>query len=150
MRGTFSIIAESLLASSTLYRLAADAVVVAHLVYVAFVTLGLLLTLIGRLRHWQWVHNPWFRCIHLLTIAVVVLEAWFGIECPLTTLETSLRHHAGQVHYQGDFLGHWAHECLFVEADGWVFTLAYSLFGLMVIAALWLVPIRRRSAARQS
>lgn len=135
----------SFLAASTLYRVAADAVVVLHAAYVAFVIFGLLLTLIGRLRHWNWVHNPWFRGVHLLMIGIVVLESWFGVVCPLTTWEEALRKRAGQVHYQGDFLGHWAHECLFVEADGWMFTLAYSLFGLMVVAALWLVPIRRKS-----
>ena len=136
----------SFVTASALYRFAADAVVVFHVAYVAFVIFGLLLTLIGRLRHWQWVHNAWFRGVHLAMIGVVVLESWFEIVCPLTTLEAWLRERAGQAHYQGDFLGHWAHECLFVEADGWAFTLAYSLFGLLVIAALWLVPIRMRKS----
>lgn len=127
------------------YRFAADAVVVAHVAYVAFVVFGQIATLLGRLRKWRWVHNPWFRLVHLGTILIVVVEAWLGIVCPLTTWEAELRHRAGDVHYQGDFIGHWAHEILFVEADPWVFTLAYSLFGLIVFASLWLVPIRLRS-----
>lgn len=126
------------------YRLAADAVVVFHAAYVSFVVYGLLLTLLGRLRRWEWVHNPWFRGIHLATIGIVVVEAWMDIVCPLTTLEAWLRERAGQSHYQGDFLGHWVHQYLFVDGEPWMFTLAYSVFGLLVVAALWLVPIRRR------
>lgn len=130
--------------SAGLYRFAADAIVVLHVAYVLFVMLGLLATLIGRLLRWQWVHNAWFRIPHLTAIAIVVVEAWCGIVCPLTTIEADLREKAGDAHYQGDFIGHWAHECLFIDAAHWVFTVAYSLFGLVVLASVWLVPIRFR------
>jgi hypothetical protein len=133
-----------------LFRFAADAIVVLHVAYVSFVILGQLAALLGRLCRWNWVHNPWFRLTHLAAILIVVVEAWCGIVCPLTTLEADLRRRAGDVHYQGDFIGHWAHECLFVEADPWVFTLAYSLFGLIVCAGLWLVPIRFRGRPADS
>ena len=33
------------------------------------------------------VKNFWFRLIHFAMIALVVVQALFGIECPLTILE---------------------------------------------------------------
>ena len=126
------------------YRFAADAVVIAHFAYVLFVVGGLLAVLIGYVRKWRWVHNGWFRCIHVVMILVVVVEAWLGITCPLTTWEKQLRQLAGEASYSGDFIANCVHETLFVEADPAAFTLAYSLFGAMVVLALFLVPPRFR------
>ena len=73
------------------YMLAADAIVVLHAGYVAFVVLGQLAVLAGILCRWTWIRNPWFRWLHLTAISIVVVEALLGIVCPLTTLETWLR-----------------------------------------------------------
>lgn len=129
------------------YRVLADLVVVVHFAYVAFVILGLLVTVLGWLLGWQWVRNRWFRGIHLTMILIVVFEAWMGITCPLTTWEQQLRMAAGEVAYQGDFIANWFHELLFFEAEPWVFTLCYSLFGGLVLATLLLVPPRWRGRA---
>ena len=126
-----------------LYRLAADLVVIAHFGYVAFVVLGQLAILVGALCRWAWIRNPWFRWLHLAAIAIVVAEALVGIVCPLTTWEGWLRAQAGEATYGGDFLGHWAHELLFYDGPPWVFTLAYSIFGLLVLTTLVLAPPRR-------
>jgi len=72
---------------SVLYRLAADAVVIVHVAYVAFVAVGLLAILLGLVCRWRWVRNFWFRSLHLLAILVVAAEAVCGITCPLTTWE---------------------------------------------------------------
>jgi len=119
-----------------IYRLLADLVVVFHCAYVAFVVLGLILILVGGVCGWSWVRNFRFRVIHLLSIGIVVLQAWFGIVCPLTTLENWLRIQGSQEPYPGSFIGYWAHDLLFFEADPWVFTLVYSWFGLLVLASL--------------
>lgn len=58
-----------------LYSLAADAIVVAHLIYVSFVIFGLVLILLGRALGWTWVRNSWFRVIHLSMIMIVVVES---------------------------------------------------------------------------
>jgi Protein of Unknown function (DUF2784) len=128
----------------TFYALAADVIVAAHFAYVAFVVLGLLLTLVGIARGWSWVRNPWFRGVHLATILIVVAEAWLGITCPLTTWEKQLRRLAGQTTYGGDFLGRWLHEVLFFDLPPAVFTLIYTAFGLAVIATWVFAPPRRR------
>jgi hypothetical protein len=128
-----------------IFRLLADLVVVLHAAYVLWVILGLLLTLVGYLRGWQWIRGFWFRMTHLLMILVVVLESWFGIICPLTTLEQYLRDRSGGGTYRGDFVANLVHELLFYDAPAWVFTMVYSLFGAAVIASFVLVPPKWRS-----
>jgi hypothetical protein len=123
-----------------LYRILADLMVVLHFAYVIFVILGLVATLIGGMLKWQWVRNPWFRGIHLAMILIVVVEAWIGLTCPLTTWEQGLRSAAGEETYQGDFIANWVHDALFFEASPWVFTACYTLFGVIVLSTLLLVP----------
>lgn len=124
----------------------ADAVLVVHTAIVLFVVLGLVLVVAGNLRAapgWPWVNRPWFRALHALAIGVVVAEAWLGVECPLTTLEWWLRAQAGDQRGAPGFIEYWLHRLLYVQAPGWVFTLAYSAFGLAVAAAWWRWPPRR-------
>lgn len=122
-----------------LYRLLADAVLALHLAFVAFVVLGLPAIFIGR-RCWPWVRNRWLRLTHLLAIVVVALQAWLGLVCPLTTLEMMLRQRAGDASYAGAFIAHWMQRLLYYEAPMWVFALAYSAFGLLVLASWFMVP----------
>lgn len=124
-------------------RLLADLLVVTHAAYVGFVVLGQVAILVGLACRRTWARNVWFRSIHLAMIGVVVLEALFGIACPLTVWEQELRRRAGQAAYPGDFVGHWVHEMLFFQAEPWMFTLVYSLFGLLVAGTFVLAPPRR-------
>ncbi|MFT3733972.1 MAG: DUF2784 domain-containing protein [Rhodocyclaceae bacterium] len=122
------------------WRLLSNLTLILHIAIVLFVIGGLLLVLIGNLRGWRWVNAWWFRLAHLATIAFVVLESWFGIECPLTTLEMWLRRQARQEGYAGGFIEHWLQSLLYFNAPPWVFTLAYTLFGLAVLASWWYFP----------
>ena len=124
------------------YRLLADLVVAVHFAYVAFVIIGLLLIVAGAVLRWKWVRNFWFRLLHLVMIGVVVLEAWCGMVCPLTTWEHELRKLAGQTSYSGGFIANVLHDAMFFQAEPWVFTLGYSLFGLAVLATFLLAPPR--------
>lgn len=135
------------MADAPLYQLLADAVLVLHVSLVLFVVGGLVLVVVGNLRSWPWVNAWWFRLAHLLTIGVVVAEAWWGVVCPLTTLEMWLRAQARDSTYAGSFIEHWLQALLFWQAPPWVFTVAYTLFGLAVAAAWWRFPPRRRSGA---
>lgn len=126
---------------NTLYRVAADLVLYLHVAFVAFVIVGLLLILAGGLLGWPWVRNRWFRVAHLAAIAIVVLQAWLGVICPLTTLEMWLRSRAGDAVYPGSFIAHWVEQILYYEAPAWVFTLCYTLFGALVAASwIWIRP----------
>lgn len=124
--------------------LLADIVLLAHFGLVVFVVGGLAVILVGNLLAWQWVNNPWFRLAHIAAIAVVVAESWLGITCPLTTLESWLRAQAGVSGYEASFIEHWVQRILFHEAPPWVFASAYTAFGLLVAAAWWYFPPRRR------
>lgn len=126
------------------YGLLADVVLVLHAAVVAFVVLGLVLIVAGNLRGLAWVNRPWFRGLHLAAIGVVAAQAWLGADCPLTVLEDSLRERAGEARYAVSFVAHWLHRLLFFDLPGWVFTLAYTLFLIAVLAVWWRYPPRRR------
>jgi hypothetical protein len=133
--------------SPNAYRHLADLVLITHVGFVAFVMLGLLLILCGGIFKWRWVRNPWFRYAHLAAIGLVVAEAWFGVVCPLTTLENWLRKQAGEATYGESFIQHWLQRILYYDAPPWVFTCGYTLFGLAVVWC-W-VGIRPRPWRRQ-
>jgi len=127
--------------SNSLFSFAADATLFSHVLVVCFVIFGLLLVFAGKLRDWAWVRNRWFRLAHLLTILVVVLQSWFGIVCPLTTLEMWFRKQAGQQAYSGSFISHWMNEILFYDAPPWVFVICYTVFGALVLLSwFWVRP----------
>ncbi len=132
------------------YRLAADFVVLVHFAYVSFALFGLIAVLLGWLLKWQWVRNRWFRGFHLAMILVVVLESWCGFTCPLTTWESQLRKLAGQATHEGAFIADLLHDLMFFQAEPWVFTVCYTLFGAAVLGTLFFVPPRWRTGARTS
>lgn len=76
------------------YRTLADAVLVVHLFYIAFVALGGLLV-----ARWGWV--AW---LHLPAVAWGAAVELFGLWCPLTPLENHFRERAGLGGYEGGFI----------------------------------------------
>ena len=131
--------------NGALYLLAADLILLVHVLFVAFVILGLAFIVVGKFRVWSWIRNPWFRWAHIASIGVVVLQSWLGSICPLTTWEMALREKAGDAIYTGAFIAHWLQSILYYRAPEWVFVVAYTLFGLLVAASwLWVRPRRFR------
>lgn len=127
--------------SQQLYALAADGMLVGHVLFVMFIVFGLLLVFAGRLWSWQWVRNRWFRLAHLVGIGIVVLQSWFGMICPLTIWEMRLRAKAGEAVYEGAFIANALHELLYYRAPDWVFIACYTAFGaLVVLSWLWVPP----------
>ena len=132
---------------SLYYLLAADAVLLLHVFFVAFVVIGLALILAGKVWRWMWVRNPWFRLTHLLAIVVVVMQSWIGAICPLTALEMTLRSRAGVISvYPGSFVAHWMEAILYYRAPPWVFAISYTVFGAVVVGSWFWVKPRRFSA----
>ncbi len=127
--------------TSTLYLLAADITLFVHVSFVVFVVVGLLLIFLGKTFAWSWVRNRWFRLAHLAAIAIVVAQSWFGIICPLTTLEMSLRSRAGHSAYPGTFMSHWLEKILYYDAPAWIFAVCYTPFAALVVASwFWVRP----------
>jgi hypothetical protein len=124
------------------YGYLADVVVIGHAAYVSYVVFGQLAILIGLLRGWRWVRNPWFRWTHLVMICIVALEALWDIACPLTTWEDSLRAAAGQTVQEGTFMGRLVHGLIFYTAPPWAFTTLYVGFALLVLLTFVLAPPR--------
>jgi hypothetical protein len=130
--------------------LLADLTLVVHAAFVAFVVLGLVMILVGGLRGWAWVRSLPFRVLHVAAIGAVTLEAWTGIECPLTTWENALRVRAGQGPYGNGFVADWLSRLIYYEAPAWVFTAGYTVFTGLVIVAWWRIPPQRRGPGARS
>lgn len=118
----------------------ADLTRLLHLGVVLFVVLGLVWIVAGHRRGWPGARSRRLRVLHATAIAVVVAEAWLGWTCPLTTLESWLRAHAGDAGYAEGFIAHWAGQLLYWHAPAWVFTLGYTAFGALVAWAWWRHP----------
>jgi hypothetical protein len=138
--------------SSTAYLLAADIILLLHVLIVAFVVIGLALIFVGKTRSWSWVRNPWFRLIHLIVICIVIVQSWFGAVCPLTTIEMALRTRAGDTVYTGSFIAHWLENILYYQAPPCFFIVCYLIVGALTCASwFWIRPRGfRHSASRQA
>jgi hypothetical protein len=128
--------------ASALFLLAADAILLLHVLFVAFVVVGLVVIVIGKYRGWGWVRNLWFRLAHLAAIGVVIVQSWVQVVCPLTTLEMALRSRGGDAAYAGSFISHWLETILYYQAPAWLFVVCYTVFGAVVAASWWFVPPR--------
>ena len=125
-----------------LQLLAADALLLLHSLFVLFVVGGLLVIIAGGARGWSWVRNRWFRLAHLAAIAIVVVQSWLGLVCPLTIWEMALRVRGGQEAYHSTFISHWLGRLLYYQAPDWVFVVVYTSFGAMVLACFWWIRPR--------
>ncbi len=132
------------------YQQLADAVLTLHVAIVALVVGGLILIIVGNLRAWRWVNTRWFRIVHLGAIATVAAEAWLGVTCPLTSLEMWLRAKAHTPTYTVSFIEYWLQRILYYEAPPWVFTVGYSLFGLIIVITWWCFPPQSKRRTRKS
>ena len=118
----------------------ADAILVVHAIVVLFIVASVPVSWCGYFRGWGFVRNFWFRTIHLLLIGIVALESVFSISCPLTVWEDVLRGNSGgaPTHPNG-FIAHWLRRLLFYDFPAWVFTTAYLIFFLLVVATFFCV-----------
>ncbi len=131
------------------YQVLADTVLVVHFAVIVFVVGGLVAVVTGDRLGWRWVNGRGFRLAHLGAIAFVAAQAWLGALCPLTALESWLRVQAGAAGYSKSFIEHWLQRIVFHEVPAWVFTLAYSVFALLVLAAWRYFPPMRSGGCRK-
>ena len=117
-----------------IYRLLADAVVLAHLCFIVFVVSGGFLA-------WRWPKLAWFHAPAALWGAAIEFAGWI---CPLTPLENKLRSLAGGVGYQSGFIEHYLVPIIYPAQ---LTTELMVFFGLIVIflnAFAYSVYFRRR------
>ena len=118
----------------------ADLILALHVGILAFVVVGQLLFVMGGILGWAWVREWSIRLAHLALIAFVIVQSWLGAVCPLTVWEQALRLQAGQAGYAESFIEHWLSSLIFFNAPAWVFVLAYTLFGALVLLTMWWLP----------
>jgi Protein of Unknown function (DUF2784) len=117
------------------YRLLADAVLVVHLIFIAFVVLGGLLVL-------RWPGIAW---LHLPAVAWGAWIEFAGWICPLTPLEADLRARAGDASYAGGFIEHYLTAAIYPEGLDRRHQVVLGAFVLVLNAAVygWLAWRRR-------
>jgi hypothetical protein len=118
------------------YRLAADAVLVLHALFVAFVVAGGFLVV-------RWPRLAW---LHLPCAAWGALIEFAGWICPLTPLENRLRRLGGEAGYEGGFVETYLLATLY--PDGLSRPVQWALGGLVLLVngAVygWILARRRR------
>jgi hypothetical protein len=119
----------------------ADAILIAHVLFVLFVVGGFALILAGA-RRWSWIRNRTFRVLHVAAIVFVAVETLLGFTCPLTSWEDTLRATGRE---ERSFIGRWLAWLLYYDLPEWVFAVAYAAFAVAVIACWWAIPPRARS-----
>ncbi len=85
------------------YRILADAVVLVHAAFVAFVVIGGFLA-------WRWRWVVWLHVPCALWGIAIEYAGWI---CPLTPLENALRARAGLEGYRGGFVEHYVIPALY-------------------------------------
>jgi hypothetical protein len=120
-------------------RLLADAVVLLHSAFVAFVVLGGFLAL-------RWPRMSW---VHLPAAAYGFLVEAAGWVCPLTPLEVWLRRRAGEAGFAGGFVEHYL--IPLVYPSPFPRSLAWTLAGVVIAvnATSYALVLGRGRRARQ-
>lgn len=117
----------------------ADALLVVHALFVAWVVLGALAVL----------RRAWLAWLHLPAAAWGVWIEWSGGICPLTPLEWRLRAAAGQTGHRGGFVEHYLTAAIYPEGLTREVQWALGAFVLVVNVSLY-VWVWRRHRARRS
>ncbi|MGH8436508.1 MAG: DUF2784 domain-containing protein [Pseudomonas sp.] len=121
-----------------IYRLAADALVLTHLLFILFVLFGGLLVL-------RWHRLAW---LHLPAVFWGAVVEFFHLICPLTPWENRLRQAAGESGYSGGFIEHYVIPLIY--PSGLTAQLQLWMGGLVVVLnvllylGLTLVLLKRR------
>jgi Protein of Unknown function (DUF2784) len=122
------------------HALAADAVMLAHFLFIAFALLGSLLLI-------RWPRLIW---LHLPALAWGIYIELSGNLCPLTHIENRYRALAGESTYGEGFITHYLQPIIYPAGftRGWAF---FALSVLLVVNAIgYGLYFRRRRANRLS
>jgi len=121
-----------------LWSLLANALVLVHFGFTAFVILGGFLT-------WRW---PRIAYLHLPALAWGCYVEVSGAICPLTPLENHLRQLGGESGYQGGFLAHYLVRVLYPPGLTWHIQWLLAALLLALNAVAYGVLLRHRPRTR--
>lgn len=129
--------------SSSVALALADAVLIVHWAFAAFIVLGLALVWLGAWRGWGFVRWRSFRLAHLGAMGVVLAESLLGVFCPLTELEYALRRMGGtDAPHDTTFMADWAARLFYWDLPEVVFTALYAGIFILMLLSWRLVPPR--------
>jgi len=120
----------------------AQAILSVHLAVIAFNVLGLVAIPLGAVLKWRWVRVRWWRALHLVSWAVVALQAALGRACFLTVWQDQL----SGVAAQPPLIERTVERLVYWPLPIWVFATAYLVLFALVILLWWRVPPRRVTA----
>lgn len=123
-----------------LYRIAADGLVLFHLLFILFVLFGGLLLL-------KWRHLAWW---HLPAAAWGVAVEVFHLTCPLTQWENLMRNAAGQVGYGGGFIEHYVWPVIYPAGLTPSIQLGLGGVVLLINVLVYVRVFRQRKSRRTS
>ena len=122
-----------------IYGLAADVVLLFHLLFIVAVVAGGLA--------WRWWR--WAPLVHLPMAAWGAAVELGGGLCPLTTWENALLQAAGEAGYEGGFVGHYLLGVLYPEGLTRDVQIVLGVGVLAVNGLIYTWVWRRRSPSRQ-
>ena len=121
-----------------IYEAAANAILVLHLCFLLFVSLGGFAVL-------RWPRLGW---VHVPAAAWGILIEYAGWVCPLTPLEVALRQRGGQPGYAGGFIEHYLTAVIYptglTRGIQWMLGSAVLVGNVMIYSRLF---VRRRQRA---
>lgn len=130
-------------------QIAATLILLAHLAVVAFNVFGLVAIPLGKWLDWPFVRGFWWRFAHMLSLAVVALQAVLGRACFLTIWESALRTSADSSE-PPPMLATWINSVLYWPLPLWVFAAGYVAVLLYALMLWRWVPPRIRAVQRIS
>ena len=120
------------------YLFAADLVLAAHLMFIAFVVGGSFLA-------WRW---PWVVWVHLPAMVYGALIEFVGFTCPLTPLQNYLARRGGETAYHGGFISHYLVQAIYPPGLTRGIQLGLGLFVVLIAVAGYGGYLRRHRPAR--
>ena len=123
-----------------MYLLLADLIVVLHLGFIVFASLGALLA-------FKWPRIIW---LHAPAVIWAAITEFMGLICPLTPLENWLRQQAGADPYQTSFISHYLLPLIY--PPGLTPSIQWLLGGILVMLNVliyaWLYTYKHKQASK--
>lgn len=124
----------------------AHLVLAIHVAVIAFNVAGLIVIPLGARLGWSFVRRPSWRVPHILSWAVVALQAATGRACLLTDWQHALSGGEGSPE---PMIVRWVNAVVYWPLPLWAFALIYVAAFAWVLALLWIVPLARPASKRR-
>ena len=116
----------------------AELILAVHLLIIAFNVLGLVAIPVGASLRWAWVRGRKWRALHVVSWAVVALQALVGRACFLTLMQADAASSAERT----PLIARWVNSVVYWPLPLWAFTVTYVLLFALVLWLWRAVPPR--------